>query len=88
MGTEAGSAVELIYGSKEEAEKWIDVESFTRVVGNPENPAYYEDQLAGYSEVNDALTEYTMYALNGEMSVEEAMAEATKIADDAIKAAK
>lgn len=87
-GTEAGSAVELIYGSKEEAEKWIDVESFTRVVGNPENPAYYEDQLAGYSEVNDALTEYTMYALNGEMSVEEAMAEATKIADDAIKAAK
>lgn len=88
VGTDPSEAIDLIYGSEEEAKKWIDVESFKRVVGNHDNPAYYEDELTAYSDVGSALSEYVMYALNGEMTAEEALSELTKVADDAIAAAK
>ena len=83
-GTEAGSALALLFGSEEEAAKFVDVESFKRVVGVATNPQYYEDELTAYSKVNSTLAEYTMYALNGTMTAEEAMLEAAKIADEAI----
>ena len=83
-GTEAGSALALLFGSEEEAAKFVDVESFKRVVGVATNPQYYEDELTAYSKVNSTLVEYTMYALNGTMTAEEAMLEAAKIADEAI----
>ncbi|MBR4080632.1 MAG: hypothetical protein IKK21_02450, partial [Clostridia bacterium] len=67
-----------------EAAKFVDVESFKRVVGVATNPQYYEDELTAYSTVNSTLTEYAMYALNGTMTAEEAMLEAAKIADEAI----
>lgn len=83
-GTEAGSALELLFGSEEEAAKYVDVESFKRVVGVATNPAYYEDELTAYTNVNSIINEYTMYALNDTMSPEDALAEATKLADEAI----
>lgn len=83
-GTEAGSALALLFGSEEEAAKFVDVESFKRVVGVATNPQYYEDELTAYSKVNSTLAEYTMYALNGTMTAEQAMLEAAKIADEAI----
>ncbi len=83
-GTESGSALDLLFGSEEEAAKFVDVESFKRVVGVATNPFYYEDELTAYSKVNSLMSEYTMYALNDTMSPEEALAELTKLADEEI----
>ena len=84
IGTEAGSALELLFGSEENAANFVDIESFKRVVGVSTNPFYYEDELTAYSKVNSLVSEYTMYALNDQMSPEEALAELTKLADEAI----
>lgn len=83
-GTELGSALALLFGTEEEAAKYVDVESFKRVVGVATNPFYYEDELTAYTEVNSLVAEYTMYALNDTMSPEDALAELTKLADEAI----
>lgn len=40
--------------------------------------------LTAYDDVVSTLTEYGMYALNGEMSAREAMEEAAEIANDYI----
>ena len=85
-GTEPGSALSLLFGSEEEAAKFVDVESFKRVVGVSTNPSYYEDELTAYSKVNSLMAEYTMYALNDVMTPEAALAELTKLADEAIAA--
>ena len=85
-GTDTGSLVDLIFGSEEEAAKLIDVESFKRVVTNFENPSYYDTILTAYPEVNSLLVEYTMYAHQGVMTPEEAMAEAKAQADAKIQA--
>ena len=84
-GTEAGTAIEVIYGSEEEAEKWVDVESFTRVVGRTDLPSYYEDELTAYTDVSSTLKEYVMYACAGEMTAEEAMKAAADQANKAIE---
>ena len=64
-GTEVGSAVEIIYGSEEEAKKWIDVDSYNRVVGRSDLPAYAETNLTAYSDVVAAMKEPVMNALGG-----------------------
>ena len=87
-GTEAGSGIEVIYGTEEEAQKWIDVESFTRVVGVSTNPSYVQTELTAYTDVSNALKEYVTLACGGQMSAEEAMVAAAKKADEAIKKAK
>ena len=87
-GTEVGSALELLFGSEEEAAKYVDVESFNRVVGDSTLPSYYEDELTAYTDVNSILNEYAMYALNGTMTAEEAMMEADALADEEIAAAR
>ena len=84
-GTEAGSGIEVIYGSVEEAEKWIDLESFQRVVGRADLPAYCETTLTAYTDVVGALSDPIMQAIAGEMSAADAMAAAAAEADDAIK---
>jgi len=84
-GTEVGSAIKLLFGSDEEAAKIVDIESHNRVVGNTANPAYYEDEMTAYSTLKSLHDEYCLYALNGTMTPEEAMAEACKLADEAIK---
>lgn len=58
------------------------------MVGVASLPSYYEDQLTAYTDVNDILTEYAMYALNGTMTAEEAMMEADALAEEQIAAAK
>lgn len=87
-GTEPGSALALLFGSEEEAAKFVDVESFKRVVGVATNPSYYEDELTAYTDINSLMAEYTMYALNDQMSPEEALAQLTVLADEAIQKAK
>lgn len=87
-GTEPGTAVKIIYGSEEEAKKWIDIESFTRVVGNTSNPSFYEDEMTAYSDVVGALNEEVMLAINGEKTAKEALTEAAVKANQLIQDAK
>jgi len=57
-------------------------------VGRADLPGYIEQELTAYSKVDSILKEYTMYALNDQMSPKEAMTEAAKLANEAIDAAK
>lgn len=72
-GTESGSALTLLFGSEEEAAKYIDVDSFKRVVGVSTNPSFVETCTTAYSKINSLLCEYSMYVLNDQMTVEEAL---------------
>jgi maltose-binding protein MalE len=47
-----------------------------------------ELNLTAYSKINSILVEYVMYALNGQMTPEEALTEAAKLANEEIKNAK
>ena len=86
-GTEPGSAVELIYGTKEEAAKWIDIESYNRVVGRSDLPGYVETNLTAYGDVSKALSDPIMQCINGEITPEaclqQALADAEKALADA-----
>ena len=86
-GTEAGSAINLIYGSEEEAAKWVDVESFNHVIGRTDLPAYAETNLTALTDVSGALSEPIMDAINGEISAEECLKRAQEEADEAISKA-
>lgn len=87
-GTDSSKIVDVAFGSAEEAAKVVDVESFTAVVGNTALPYYVDTFMTAYAEVDAIAIEYVMYALSGEMTAEEAMKEAAKLANDAIEAAK
>ena len=83
--SDTNALVDLVFGSEENAEKLVDVESFKRVVVNYDNPPYTDTILTAYTDVNKAINEYTRYAHQGLMTAEEAMAQAKQIADEAIK---
>ena len=87
-GVNADEIVECVFGSKEEAEKWIDTESFAKCVIANGEPAYSKDYIGAYAELQALVDEYTMYVLNGEMSVADAMAEMKTLGDEAINDAK
>ena len=87
-GTEASELLPLIYGSEEEAAKWIDVESFQQVVGRADLPGYRETQLVAYSDVSGALSDPIMQCINGEITPEECLRFALEKAEAAIEAAK
>ena len=83
-GTSDLDPLELLFGTEEEAAKYMDVESFRAVVGRVDLPAYVELNLTAYSKIDSILKEYTMYALNDEMSPEEALTKAAKLANEEI----
>ena len=87
-GTDSSKIVDVAFGSAEEARKVIDVDSFVAVVGNNSLPFYVDTEMTAYSEVDAIMAEYVMYAINGQMTAEEAMTEAAKLANEAISAAK
>lgn len=87
-GTDPDSLVSLMFGSEEEAAKLVDVETFKDVVCNFGGLAYVDTEMTAYSEVNSLMQEYVMYAHNGEMSVEDALAELKTEADKVIADAK
>lgn len=79
--------MDLVFGSREEAEKLVDLESFERVVTNYDAEAYIDTYLWAYSDLASICNEYGMYAHQGTMSVEEAMAAAQQEADKLIQEA-
>ena len=83
-GTSDLDPLELLFGSEEEAAKYMDVESFRAVVGRVDLPGYLELKLTAYSKISSILNEYVMYALNGQMTPEEALTEAAKLANEEI----
>ena len=83
-GTSDLDPLVLLFGSEEEAAKYMDVESFRAVVGRVDLPAYVELNLTAYSKISSILNEYVMYALNGQMTPKEALTEAAKLANEEI----
>ena len=83
-GTSDLDPLVLLFGSEEEAAKYMDVESFRAVVGRVDLPAFVELNLTAYSKINSILVEYVMYALNDQMTPEEALKEAAKLANEEI----
>ena len=84
-GTSDLDPLVLLFGSEEEAAKYMDVESFRAVVGRVDLPAFVELNLTAYSKISSILNEYVMYALNDQMSPKEALTEAAKLANEEIK---
>lgn len=84
-GTEPGGLLEVIYGSEEEAKKWIDVESFNNVIGRTDLPAYVEKNLTALSDVVTVGNNAFMNIINGIETPEEALQNAQTEADELIK---
>ena len=84
-GVDPDEVLEVVFGSKEEAAKWIDVDTFISYVVAKGAPAYSEDYIVAFPEIQSLIEEYTKYVLNGEMTAEAAMAEVKVRADSAIK---
>lgn len=87
-GVNPDEILDCVFGSKEEAEKWIDVPSFVECVVASGKPANAEDYIVAYAELQSIYEEYALYALNGEMSVSDAVAQIKQLADEAIEDAK
>ena len=86
--TDGDNMVSIIFGSEEAAAKLIDVESYKRVAFNYDGLTYVDTELTAYGEISALMQEYVMYAHNGEMTVDQALAELKTLSDEAIKAAK
>lgn len=84
-GTETGDLVDLVFGSKEKAEKLIDTESFLRVVVNYDNPSYYDDILTAYSDVASAVNTYSLDIHNNKYTIDEGLRLMKENADNAIR---
>jgi len=84
-GTDISNATALIFGSREAAEKLIDVESFERVVFNMEGLAYTETNFTAYPELTTIMNDVYLRCLNGEISVDEAITERKERGDEAIR---
>lgn len=83
-GNNADEILEVVFGSVEEAEKWVDPEGFNKYVVAAGQPAYAEDYIVANNELYDLIIEYTDYVLVGEMTVEDMLKEIKKYGDEAI----
>ena len=82
--TDPAEIVDLVFGSEENAKKYIDVDSYVKNVLAVGQPAYHEEYIVAYSQVQSLLDDYTRYILGREISVEEGLAELKEFADEAI----
>ncbi len=83
-GADPSEIVDVVFGSEENASKYIDVDSFTKYVIAIGEPAYAEDNITAFAEIQSMVEEYTRYVINGEMTAEDAMAELQSNAQAAI----
>lgn len=80
--TDINGAIDLVFGSEEEAEKLIDIPTFKSVVLNLDGPSYMDTIV--YSEFAAIEKEVVMYILNGEESVDEGLEEMKQRCDEVI----
>ena len=84
-GVDPEEIVEVVFGSREDAEKRIDVDSFISSVVATGEPAYSEDYIVAFFLKSRVLIEeYSKYVFNGEMTVDDALNEMKELADQAI----
>lgn len=86
-GVNPEEVLDVVFGSRAEAEKKIDVDSFITNVIAVGQPAYTEDYIVAFAEIQSIIDEYSQYVFTGEMTVDEAVVKMKKLADDAIKSA-
>lgn len=88
-GTTTDDIINVVFGSEENAAKYVDVESFKNVIGKTDLPAFREIVSDGvvetYSQVTSYLKDPLMKALMGELTAEEALKQAAENADAYIK---
>ena len=84
-GTNPDEIVDLVFGSREEAEKFVDVDSYIANSLAVGKPFYADENITGYSQIASLCDEYFVYMLNGSMTVEDALAELNEYADEAIE---
>lgn len=83
-GTEPDGIVELVFGNRENAEKYVDVDSYIANVLAVGQPAYHEENIIAYSDIASLVDEYTDYILSGEMGVKEGLERLNEAANQAI----
>ncbi len=84
-GNDASEILKVVFGTVEEAEKWVDPVGFNEHVVSAGKTSYSEDNIVAYTELYDMILEYTDYALVGDMTVADMLKEIKKFGDDAIK---
>lgn len=84
-GTNADEIVDLVFGSAENAALYVDVNSYIKNVLAVGKPAYHEEYIVAYAEVQRVMEEYTDYILGKQMNVKDGLAEMKLFADEAIK---
>ncbi len=84
-GTNPDEIVDLVFGSREEAEKYVDVDSYIANVLAVGKPFYADENITAYSQIASLCDEYFVYMLNGSMAVEDALEELNEYADEAIE---
>ncbi len=83
-GVDPEEVLEVVFGSREEAEKKVDVDTFISCVISVGQPAYSEDYIVAFPEIQSLIEEYSKYVFNGEMTVDDAFSEMKGLADQAI----
>lgn len=81
-GTDTTSAVTLVFGDEENANRLVDVESFKRVVLNLSGDTYLDTIV--YPEIPAIMKEVIMYIMEGEVTVDEGLQEMQERADEVI----
>lgn len=84
-GTTAEDIVNAVYGSEEEAAKYVDVESFKHVIGRTDLPVIQDTvsdfTIKTYSRLTGFLKDPFFKALQSEMTAEEALTQAAQEAN-------
>ena len=84
-GNKGDEILELVFGSTEEAEKWVDADIFNEYVVSAGKTAYSDSYIVAYTDIYDMIIEYSRYVLSGEMTVEEMLEDLKTYADEAIE---
>ena len=84
-GTNLENAVQVIFGSREKADKIVDVPSMLKVVFDYSSPSYIENNTKAYSEIESLINQYVLDAHNGKLTPEQALEQLKIEADEAIK---
>lgn len=84
-GVNPDEIVDLVFGDRATAEKFVDVDSYIKNVLAVGAPAYHEEYIVAYSEITSLTNEYYDIIKTGQMSVEEGLAELEELANEAIE---
>ena len=79
--------MDLVFGSAENAAKYVDVDSYIAYNIAAGHQSYVDKNITAYNAIATLVDEYTDYILSREMTVEQGLAELNEAANDAISSA-